>query len=127
MKVCETGNDVESWPATSVRNFDPKEFKVSEILGGARPIAWNQGGYDAVLLTSVGDGMVAVRVVQVTAGTTNSLKLNYVESLLGALREAGLQTRERGRRVCRAARQRFPSGLHQWPLQDTAGSRVAIW
>ena len=73
----------ESWPATAVRNFDPKEFKVPDILDAwARPIAWNQGGYDAVLLTSEGDGKVAVRVVQVTAGITHSLKLNYVESLL---------------------------------------------
>jgi hypothetical protein len=83
VKVCGSGNDVESWPATAVRNFDPKEFKVPDILDAwARPIAWNQGGYDAVLLTSEADGKVAVRVVQVTAGITHSLKLNYVESLL---------------------------------------------
>jgi hypothetical protein len=83
VKVCGAGNNVESWPATPVSNFDPKEFKVPDILDAwARPIAWNQGGYDAVLLTSEGDGKVAVRVVQVTAGITHSLKLNYVESLL---------------------------------------------
>ncbi len=60
--------------------MEPKEFKVPEILGAwARPIAWNQGGYDAVLQTSVGDEKVAVRGVQVKAGMTHSLKLNYVD------------------------------------------------
>jgi hypothetical protein len=67
VKVCGAGNNVESWPAKPVSNFDPKEFKVPDILDAwARPIAWNQGGYDAVLLASEGDGKVAVRVVQVT-------------------------------------------------------------
>jgi hypothetical protein len=92
LKVCGSGNNVESWQATPVSNFDPKEFKVPEISGAwARPIAWNQGGYVAVLLTSVGGGKVAVRVVQVTAGRTHGLKLNYVESLLQRVVEEGFQ------------------------------------
>ena len=61
VKVWGSGNNVESWPATPVSNFDPKEFKVPDVLDAwARPIAWNQGGYDAVLLTSAGDGKVPV-------------------------------------------------------------------
>jgi hypothetical protein len=83
VKVCGSGNNVESWPATAVSNYDPKEFKVPDILDAwARPIARKQGGYDAVLLTSEADGKVSVRVVQVTSGITHSLKLIYVESLL---------------------------------------------
>jgi hypothetical protein len=94
VKLCGSGNNLESWPATPVSNFDPKEFKVPDILGAwARPIAWNQGGYDAVLLTSVGDGKVTVRVVQVTAGITHSLKLNYVESLLQRVVKEGFEVK----------------------------------
>jgi hypothetical protein len=94
VKVCGSGNNVESWPATAVSNFDPKEFKVPDILDAwARPIAWNQGGYDAVLLTSEADGKVSVRVVQVTAGITHSLKLNYVESLLQRVVKEGFEVK----------------------------------
>jgi hypothetical protein len=92
VKVWGSGNNVESWRATPVSNFDPKEFKVPDILDAwARPITWNQGGYDAVLLTSVGDRKVAVRVVQVTAGITHSVKLSYVESLLERLVKQGFE------------------------------------
>jgi hypothetical protein len=100
----------------------------------ARPIAWNRAGTTRLLLTSEGDGKVAVRVVQVTAvtaGTTHGLKLYYVETRLERAVKQHLSSRERergrGRRVRRAARQHFPSGLYQWPRQHTAGPRVAIW
>jgi hypothetical protein len=94
VKVCGSGNNVESWPATAVSNYDPKEFKVPDILDAwARPIAWNQGGYDAVLLTSEADGKVSVRVVQVTAGITHSLELNYVELLLQRVVNEGFEVK----------------------------------
>jgi hypothetical protein len=90
LKVCGAGNDVESVPGTPVCDLDPKEFKVPDNLDAwTRPIVWNQGGYDAMLLTSEGDGKVAVRAVLVTAGITPSLKLTYVESLLQPARGEG--------------------------------------
>jgi hypothetical protein len=55
LTVCGLGYNDESWVATPVSNLDPKEVKAPEILGAwASSIAWNQGGYDAVLLTSEG-------------------------------------------------------------------------
>jgi hypothetical protein len=127
VKVCGAGNNLESWPATPVSNFDPKEFKVPDILDAwARPIAWNQGGYDAVLLTSEADGKVSVRVVQVTAGITHSLKLNYVESLLQRVVKEGFEVKSVD--VVFVVRRAITfSGPHQWHWRYTAGPQVAIW
>jgi hypothetical protein len=94
VKVCGSGNNVQSCPAMAVSTFEPKEFKVPGILGAwARLIAWNQRGYEAVLLTSVDDGKVTVHVAQVTAGITHSLEFNDVESLLQRVGKEGFEVK----------------------------------
>jgi hypothetical protein len=92
VKVRGTSNEMESWPATTVNIFDPKAFEVANVVGAwARPSKWNQGGYDAVLMTRKGKAKVALLAVQVTAGQTHDLKLDYVESLMESVVTQGFE------------------------------------
>jgi hypothetical protein len=93
VKVRGTSDRMESWPGTIVNSFDPEAFDATELIGSwARPTKWNQGGYDAVLMTAKGDNLtVDIKVVQVTSAASHALKLRYVESLIARTVEAGLE------------------------------------
>jgi hypothetical protein len=93
VKVRGTSDRIESWPGTVVKSFDPEAFDATELFGSwARPTKWNQGGYDAVLVTAKGDNLtVDIKVVQVTSAVSHALKLRYVESLIARTVEAGLE------------------------------------
>jgi len=93
VKVRGTSDGIESWPGTTVNSFDPDAFDATALVGAwARPNKWNQGGYDAVLMTAKGDNMtVDIKVVQVTSAVSHALKLRYVESLIERTVKAGFE------------------------------------
>ena len=74
------------WPKSTVTQFDPA--KVPDLPASGvwlKPLAFNQGGYDAVFIHKhVG----LVRFVQITRSDAHSLKLEFFHKLLAALRDS---------------------------------------
>eukprot|EP00960_Hanusia_phi_P052463 761470-Hanusia_phi.AAC.1 len=94
--TAKTGQAVE-WERCPVETFDPKtmyprEDYTSREENKARvclkPLAWNQGGYDAVMVDWKAR---LVCFVQVTRGTTHDLDLEYLLDCLEKLSLEGEQ------------------------------------
>ncbi|EKX34136.1 hypothetical protein GUITHDRAFT_119691 [Guillardia theta CCMP2712] len=78
-----TGEEVH-WESYAVKTFDPTQLYTSGIERSVclKPIAWNQGGYDAVIVDL---RERIVRFVQVTAASKHDLKLQYFADCMDAL------------------------------------------
>ena len=79
-----------NWPKGTPTLFDP--LNVAEKMntlkrgGWIQPKKWNQGGYDAVLITkNEGTKTHEVTFVQVASGVEHDLKLYYMHALLRRL------------------------------------------
>ncbi|KAL3672631.1 hypothetical protein V7S43_001926 [Phytophthora oleae] len=85
----------EILPQSSVYHFDPKKrfqkFSDGDIKADQhwlQPVAWNQGGYDAVYFdTKAGE----VTFVQVTRSDKHDFKRDYFHEVLLKLRQAGMK------------------------------------
>ena len=79
------GEDIE-WSRCEVESFDPADaYEAGEKTKERvclKPVAWNQGGYDAVI---VDRSSKLVRFVQVTSRETHDLKLRYFSDCLDSL------------------------------------------
>ncbi|EKX43549.1 hypothetical protein GUITHDRAFT_110355 [Guillardia theta CCMP2712] len=79
------GGDVE-WSRCEVESFDPTDVyeagENSKERVCLKPVAWNQGGYDAVI---VDWSSKLVRFVQVTSREAHDLKLRYFSDCLDSL------------------------------------------
>jgi len=79
------GEDVE-WSSCEVESFDPTDVyeagENSKERVCLKPVAWNQGGYDAVI---VDWSSKLVRFVQVTSREAHDLKLRYFSDCLDSL------------------------------------------
>uniref|UniRef100_A0A7S4NCH2 Uncharacterized protein n=1 Tax=Guillardia theta TaxID=55529 RepID=A0A7S4NCH2_GUITH len=78
-----TGEEV-NWESLAVKTFDPTQLYTSGIERSVclKPIAWNQGSYDAVILDL---RERIVRFVQVTAASKHDLRLQYFADCMDAL------------------------------------------
>jgi len=78
-----TKNVVSRWPKSAVLNFDPmdmsKDVFIRQTQIWLKPLKWNQGGYDAVYVDT---NQNLLRFVQITRGSSHSLKLGYFASCL---------------------------------------------
>jgi hypothetical protein len=70
------------WRVSSVTSFDPHSPFEAPWLPNQfrRPIKWNQGGYDAVVLFKDG-GKIVLHFMQVTRGRTHKMKMKFFASL----------------------------------------------
>jgi len=77
-------NVQETWPQSKVINFDPSNMLKETFINKTKsiwlkPLRWNQGGYDAVC---VNIDKQLLTFVQITRGSSHSLKLPYFRSFL---------------------------------------------
>ena len=84
LRVTSRTGEEASWESLAVKTFDPTQLYTSGIERSVclKPIAWNQGGYDAVILDL---RERIVRFVQVTAASKHDLRLQYFADCMDTL------------------------------------------
>ena len=85
LRVTSRTGEAVSWESCAVKTFDPTQPYTSGIERCVclKPIAWNHGGYDTVIVVL---RERIVRFVQVTAASERDLKLQYFSDCMDAVR-----------------------------------------
>lgn len=79
------------FPGTSATTFDPKKLEKEDLeKNWVQPIAWNQGGYDAVLFEKV-EEKVGITFVQVTRAKAHSFKGIWFHKLVNSAVDLGFE------------------------------------